>query len=110
MRRRKQHLCHVPVPAGLGQPAPALCYDAQGRPHAGALGQPRRVGGASPAGLPALQVFARNLQARIVRASMRNEVTPDGAAPDGTGVVFDGPDPAKGRVVSYACVAEVVEG
>ncbi len=77
--------------------------DAAGRPCSGVLEQSWRVGGATPAELPALGAFLADRTLRTVRASAV-EVYGDCDPPAGAAVMFRGVDPRIGPLTKYSIV------
>jgi len=75
-------------------------FDASGRWHSGVLEQSWRIGGCSGAEVAALGAFKAD-GSHVVRAST-HEIYGDAVVPRGAMVLFDGVDPAAGRLVKYA--------
>ena len=75
--------------------------DREGRDTAGVLEQSWRIGGASPAELLALRVFAKDPSRRRLRASC-HEVHGDHQPPAGATINYRGDDPQLGALSKYA--------
>lgn len=77
--------------------------DDQGQPCSGVLEQSWRIGGASPAEVAALEVFATDPNCRLVMASSHEIYGPCKPPPEAT-VYFSGDDPSVGRLTKFSTI------